>query len=445
MKFKWLLLAATTTALITTVTSAVAEEIDKNFFIEYAYTNCFKIKKIGDEDKSANVLFLNYDDNGRLTSVDTTVITDFSKNYTYEEVGIDTSHINENTRMVIPGESGRWIWEGPEFEIPDNPEQVYTAMLNEIEYEDENYILYFAFSYDGIDKLVIPQEKEIKVYGLGEGCSILDINSWEVISIEYDIKAGIENSEYYNIYVSKCVLEGRIKEFISDDMTLQRWENGETYNSIYNGRLELNEKDAYTAYLDIFQRIAHIECLGDGSDLNAVNARIKGVLENLYQDDRGKYYASVINEYGETKTYPLAEKEKPEQFEEVLYADDNNKNFIAKRFIGYSLNSKDEIRLHGSVEMEYIPDVIYNSQDKKLGEISVNSYNAHYPDYIVDRIFDFTDYYVNDKYNEAGVISSRLKENGEYDFITEENLTDGESYNIYVFKGKYYYIFIMQD
>ncbi len=124
----------------------------------------------------------------------------------------------------------------------------------------------FKDSTFGRSALTLDQEDNedlvYHIYYNGEEIAITDLKEDDILSIAYDVNAGIANSNFYDIYVSRDIAEGKYTAKSDEDKTVKingkNYQFAGDYNTQSSSMILGNE---YKLYLDSFGRIYNFDIL----------------------------------------------------------------------------------------------------------------------------------------------------------------------------------------
>lgn len=149
--------------------------------------------------------------------------------------------------------------------------------------DDDNYT--YSFKLDG---------KEIEATELQEG---------DVLNIAYDTTGSFKDSTFYDVIVTRNVVEGvkctSVKTDSTDSSKNEYTIGGTKYKAAEGMDLssEIETSTEYSLYLDHFGRIAKV-------DENSVTKNY-GVLKNIYKKAGGDYMAQIITKNGTEEEYKV--------------------------------------------------------------------------------------------------------------------------------------------
>lgn len=173
-----------------------------------------------------------------------------------------------------------------------------------------------------------------------EGAAIdpADLQEDDVLSVAYDDidDAKINDSSFYDVYVSRDTAEGKCTTVNSDG---DEWTIGGTKYKAAQGMTPAIETSAeYTLYLDHFGRIAK-------ADEDSVNKKL-GILKNVYKKAGGDYYAQVITKEGVEEEYKI-DNSNVAAYQNIL----KNKNAAGEA--DYTGEANTKVKLYPQQVIEY--------------------------------------------------------------------------------------------
>ncbi len=282
--------------------------------------------------------------------------------------------------------------------------KIVTKTSIDLDWDDDNFSA--DFKLDG---------KDINYEELKEG---------DVLSIAFDVEAGIENSAFYDVLVSRNVAEGKIIELnaedgeitigddsygLVDNMTGDKGIDGEDWDL---GDFEGNLGNSYTVYLDAFNRIVDFEKLA---------STVKyGILHRAYDDTNTEERKAIIYDTtANQKNFVVDEKMADTEWDELKAL--SYENFDAdtaygstvvedaysvdKRVIEYTTNSKGEIKSF----------TVLNGGDAKTSEYKAKS----------NRLAGLT---IGES---TVIISMGGNSKTDYNLVSKSNLVDGTDYTAF--------------
>lgn len=207
--------------------------------------------------------------------------------------------------------------------------------------------------------------------------AITDLKADDILSIAYDVNAGVTSSNFYDIYVSRDTQEGKYTTKDDDDKTVRV--NGEDYKFVgdYAAKsASMTLSNEYKLYLDYFGRIYDIDTVTTSVKLAIVD---RVVTSSSYDSGFGAvlYFAD-----GTAKTYEIDSTKTGKtqsQMVDLIYTgssiDNSQKEAINTRVFEYKLDSagKKIISLTQKTAAASAADSEYYVRTKALGGIKMNS------------------------------------------------------------------------
>ncbi len=192
------------------------------------------------------------------------------------------------------------------------------------------------------------EDLEYHIYYNGEEITIAELKEDDVLSIAYDISGDVEDSEYFEIYVSRDTVTGTLKRKPDMAATIDDTKYEFVTQTDYNG-FTANLGDQVTLYLDYFGDIYDWEV-----DTTSVNWGIADKFKLASSDD--EYKLTIFTADGTTKAYYFDKKNGvvkangtavvlgsgetyEEKLEALVYASGSTKNDIEDRVIQYKVKA----------------------------------------------------------------------------------------------------------
>lgn len=120
----------------------------------------------------------------------------------------------------------------------------------------------------------------------GEAIELSALQAEDVVSIAYDVNAGIDDSDFYEIYVSREKAEGQYTGKNNEDETVKvggkDYEFVQDYDDVV-GDDSFKMSDEYTIYLDAFGRIFDFETLVSSAKLAVVDKYTKASSDDYFK------------------------------------------------------------------------------------------------------------------------------------------------------------------
>ncbi len=256
----------------------------------------------------------------------------------------------------------------------------------------------FADKYN-LDKGFIvldPEDEDVtaSIYFNGEEIDYTALKEDDVVSIAYDVEAGVEDSKFYEIYVSRDTAEGKVMGKDQYDETVKIGDASYEFVQGYSMASELNFADEYTLFLDAFGRIFAFEMVASSAKLAVIDRFIWSSTEEYYRamlyttDGSSKNLNVDLTEVGKSsqeilkKVYnDINEDGKIDKYEDV---NDNNaekseittsnKTSIENRVVKYKIsNSTGRIIYLEFVDGKGGEDLTYKERSSALGTLKINN------------------------------------------------------------------------
>ena len=197
-------------------------------------------------------------------------------------------------------------------------------------------------------------DKEYNVYLDGKKVDYSEIKEGDVLSVAYDVDGSFDNSDSYDIYISRNTVEGKVTSSSSDSDKLDReytLDSGDVYKLAYSDVSEPTNGNTYTLYLNTFGKIVKAE--------EMASSKKYGLLENVYTSNGGAdRYADIVTADGSKQSFAV-KKDDYDTFVDILMKDNDkfdtddklaNRNDIKDRVIAYNVNGKGEVTLKDYTE-----------------------------------------------------------------------------------------------
>lgn len=230
----------------------------------------------------------------------------------------------------------------------------------EVDYDDED--MTYSFEMDG---------KEIEYTDLQEG---------DIVSIAYNPELGFTDTNFYNITVSRNVVEGKVTETSKDDNEITV--NGETYKMVDDQLASASNFElgtSYTLYLDAFGHIADYEKLASSVKYGIISRA-------YYSNDSDEARVVLYDTTATKKTFTVTDTFKITKDGEtttvgdgddfIAFADEYEGNTTtaenaASQVVEYTTNSAGELR-----EIKFIDGTTasdeYSKKNNKIGSVKLN-------------------------------------------------------------------------
>ena len=219
--------------------------------------------------------------------------------------------------------------------------------------DDDNYT--YSFKLDG---------KEIKAK---------DLQQNDVLNISYDTTGSFRESSFYDVIVTRNVVDG-VKCTSINDSKGEYTIGGTKYKAAEGMDIDVETSTEYSLYLDHFGRIAK-------ADENSVSKNY-GVLKNIYKKAGGDYMAQIITKKGTEEEYKV-DSDNVKAYKSYLVKSDadgavydsTNKKTDAypKQVVEYSVSSSsNKITIkNGGVIAPTTADAEYKESGNKIGSVKM--------------------------------------------------------------------------
>ena len=295
-----------------------------------------------------------------------------------------------------------------------------TAIVESVTDKSNQTIIYFDDQSTGVStKLTVDKDDEKKSYSfILDGAEIepTELQEDDVLNIAYDKTEGFSDSSFYDVYVTRNVVEGvkctSIKKDSENPDNTEYTMGGTKYKAAEGMSISAEISTEYTLNLDHFGRIARID--------ETASSKNYGILKNIYKKAGGDYMAQVITKTGAEEEYKIDSKNVA-SYQAILgsnigndgvsYADEDalKKAYVA-HVIDYSVSSSsNKITIKNAEALTYdkvADDKEYKADNNKIGNIKLSDSTV---------ILSIEDTFAKDT---VSVVSS---------------LTDGTNYTAYAF------------
>ena len=295
-----------------------------------------------------------------------------------------------------------------------------TAIVESVTDKSNQTIIYFDDQSTGVStKLTVDKDDEKKSYSfILDGAEIepTELQEDDVLNIAYDKTEGFSDSSFYDVYVTRNVVEGvkctSIKKDSENPDNTEYTMGGTKYKAAEGMSIKAEISTEYTLNLDHFGRIARID--------ETASSKNYGILKNIYKKAGGDYMAQVITKTGAEEEYKIDTKNVA-SYQAILgsnigndgvsYADEDalKKAYVA-HVIDYSVSSSsNKITIKNAEALTYdkvADNKEYKADNNKIGNIKLSDSTV---------ILSIEDTFAKDT---VSVVSS---------------LTDGTNYTAYAF------------
>lgn len=343
-----------------------------------------------DEDSVDTYIFNN--DLGKITLVDTPAEGEVSTDGKYDAI-----FVSYYLTGTVDSVSSDKIY----FDITE------TNMPTSVEFDWDDEEASYSFMMDG---------QEIKYEDIKEG---------DVVSIGYDVTTDLKKSNFYNVLVSRNVVEGKLLELNDEDGEIGVGDemysliDGITGTKESNDSWKMGDFDdklgtSYTLYLDAFNRVV---------DYEKVASTVKyGIVHRAWDDDNADERKVTLYDTNATaKTLIVDEDMSDDEWEDLKNLSYDNNVDVQNRVVDYETNSKGELKEYTLLSAKEAIKQEYKEKSNKIGNLAIGESTV--------------------------IISKDLEETKGYDLVSESALLDGSDYTAYGYdkdNGEYPFIVITE-
>lgn len=176
-----------------------------------------------------------------------------------------------------------------------------TAIVDEVIDKTNETSVNFDTSYSsGIQaKMTVNKDDDNYTYSFkldGKDIEAKDLQQNDVLNISYDTTGSFKDSSFYDVIVTRNVVDG-VKCTSINDSKGEYTIGGTKYKAAEGIDIDVETSTEYSLYLDHFGRIAK-------ADENSVSKNY-GVLKNIYKKAGGDYMAQIITKKGTEEEYKV--------------------------------------------------------------------------------------------------------------------------------------------
>lgn len=261
-----------------------------------------------------------------------------------------------------------------------------TAIVESVTDKSNQTIIYFDDQSTGVStKLTVDKDDEKKSYSfILDGAEIepTELQEDDVLNIAYDKTESFSDSSFYDVYVTRNVVEGvkctSIKKDSDNENNTEYTMGGTKYKAAEGMSISAEISTEYTLNLDHFGRIARID--------ETASSKNYGILKNIYKKTGGDHMAQVITKTGAEEEYKIDTKNVA-SYQAILgsnigddgvsYADEDalKKAYVA-HVIDYSVSSSsNKITIKNAKALTYdkvADDKEYKADNNKIGNIKLS-------------------------------------------------------------------------
>ena len=252
-----------------------------------------------------------------------------------------------------------------------------TAIVDEvIDKTNETSVNFDTYSSGIQAKMTVNKDDDNYTYSFkldGKDIEATDLQQDDVLNIAYDTTGAFKDSSFYDVIVTRNVVEGAKCTSINDskgEYTI----GGTKYKAAEGMDIDVETSTEYSLYLDHFGRIAKV-------DENSVTKNY-GVLKNIYKKAGGDYMAQIITKKGTEEEYKV-DSDNVKAYKSYLVKSDadgavydsTNKKTDAypKQVVEYSVSSSsNKITIkNGGVIAPTTADAEYKESGNKIGSVKM--------------------------------------------------------------------------
>lgn len=202
-----------------------------------------------------------------------------------------------------------------------------TAIVDEvIDKTNETSVNFDTYSSGIQAKMTVNKDDDNYTYSFkldGKDIEAKDLQQNDVLNISYDTTGSFKDSSFYDVIVTRNVVDG-VKCTSINDSKGEYTIGGTKYKAAEGMDIDVEISTEYSLYLDHFGRIAK-------ADENSVSKNY-GVLKNIYKKAAGDYMAQIITKKGTEEEYKV-DSDKVNEYATYLkyatfYSDKEKKNKI---------------------------------------------------------------------------------------------------------------------
>ena len=252
-----------------------------------------------------------------------------------------------------------------------------TAIVDEvIDKTNETSVNFDTYSTGIQAKMTVNKDDDNYTYSFkldGKDIEAKDLQQNDVLNISYDTTGSFRDSNFYDVIVTRNVVEG-VKCTSINDSKGEYTIGGTKYKAAEGMDIDVETSTEYSLYLDHFGRIAK-------ADENSVSKNY-GVLKNIYKKAGGDYMAQIITKNGTEEEYKV-DSDNVKAYKSYLVKSDadgavydsTNKKTDAypKQVVEYSVSSSsNKITIkNGGVIAPTAADAEYKESGNKIGSVKM--------------------------------------------------------------------------
>lgn len=252
-----------------------------------------------------------------------------------------------------------------------------TAIVDEvIDKTNETSVNFDTYSSGIQAKMTVNKDDDNYTYSFkldGKDIEAKDLQQNDVLNISYDTTGSFKDSSFYDVIVTRNVVDG-VKCTSINDSKGEYTIGGTKYKAAEGMDIDVETSTEYSLYLDHFGRIAK-------ADENSVTKNY-GVLKNIYKKAGGDYMAQIITKKGTEEEYKV-DSDNVTAYKSYLVKSDadgavydsTNKKTDAypKQVVEYSVSSSsNKITIkNGGVIAPTAADAEYKESGNKIGSVKM--------------------------------------------------------------------------
>lgn len=252
-----------------------------------------------------------------------------------------------------------------------------TAIVDEvIDKTNETSVNFDTYSSGIQAKMTVNKDDDNYTYSFkldGKEIEAKDLQQNDVLNISYDTTGSFKDSSFYDVIVTRNVVDG-VKCTSINDSKGEYTIGGTKYKAAEGMDIDVETSTEYSLYLDHFGRIAK-------ADENSVSKNY-GVLKNIYKKAGGDYMAQIITKKGTEEEYKV-DSDNVTAYKSYLVKSDadgavydsTNKKTDAypKQVVEYSVSSSsNKITIkNGGVIAPTTADAEYKESGNKIGSVKM--------------------------------------------------------------------------
>lgn len=252
-----------------------------------------------------------------------------------------------------------------------------TAIVDEvIDKTNETSVNFDTYSSGIQAKMTVNKDDDNYTYSFkldGKDIEAKDLQQNDVLNISYDTTRSFRDSSFYDVIVTRNVVDG-VKCTSINDSKGEYTIGGTKYKAAEGMDIDVETSTEYSLYLDHFGRIAK-------ADENSVSKNY-GVLKNIYKKAGGDYMAQIITKNGTEEEYKV-DSDNVTAYKSYLVKSDadgavydsTNKKTDAypKQVVEYSVSSSsNKITIkNGGVIAPTTADAEYKESGNKIGSVKM--------------------------------------------------------------------------